>query len=771
MNRFSRANTRPFRLHQLLLSTAVIALPAAAYAQTSPVETIIVTATRDNAAAIAPSMAPLDAVQPTSMISQDFIAKNFSGSTNYDEVIKFTPSTFDVAPNGPGLAESQGISIRGFQDGQFNVTFDGIPWQDSNDFTHHSTSYFMAHDLGAITVDRGPGTAATIGDATFGGTVYILSKAPSDEIGFNPYVSYGSFNTLLYGFEFDSGTIDDTGGTRLFIDAEDLHSDGYLTNEYQDRQNIFAKLVQPLDSHTTLAFVVAVNHIHQGISLGATADEIATLGPNWGLTKDPTQQNYVGYNLDHITTDFEYMDLASTFGNGWTLDTKVYTYAYFHRGFNGEDPNADNSDPSSAPFPNQVVLTNGGNCSSGVGSNGCVSGVPGELLQNDYRSVGTITRITKDLPFGDVKFGIWYDQQFNTRSLREVDMSDGFAPNFDPGNGGGAVVIAPGTPGIRIDGGVDRLLTQTLQTMQPYLQADWNVTDALTLSPGVRYSWFQRSVNAPVDLNGDLFNVYTNTYDAVLPSIEAHYTIDPDWTAYGQIAKGFLAPNEKIFSNTAPGQSNFSPENTWNYQIGTSRQLDNFIVSADAYYIDFSNFFETKQFGGISGPISLGGVHYKGLEGELTYMIGGGFSAYASGSLNDAKQTTSNPALLQTPNGWVQGTPEDTWVVGGIYSRGPLYASLLGKYTGARPGDIATATPGFANSGSGSAFFTLDASFGYDLTDLIGGAVKNASIKINVQNLTDVTKIDYNAGSTINGEPIYWTVPGRSVFVTLSTTF
>ena len=58
--------------------------------------------------------------------------------------------------------------------------------------------------------------------------------------------SYGSFNTLLEGAEFDSGTIDDTNGTRLMIDAEDLHSDGYLTNMAQDRQNIFSKLVQPL---------------------------------------------------------------------------------------------------------------------------------------------------------------------------------------------------------------------------------------------------------------------------------------------------------------------------------------------------------------------------------------------------------------------------------------------------------------------------------------------------------------------------------------------
>jgi len=531
---------------------------------------------------------------------------------------------------------------------------------------------------------------------------------------------------------------------------------GYLTNEAQDRQNIFFKAVQPLGNNTTLALVAMVNHIHQNISLGATLDQIQTLGPNWGLSNNPTQQNYYGYNLDHITTDFEYLDLSSSFGSGWELDSKVYTYGYYHRGYNGEDPNGPQGP---AGFPDLVVLSYGGSPQFGV---------PGQLLQNDYRSVGTISRVTKDLPFGDVKFGIWYDHQFNVRSLREVDMyGDEFQPNFDPLNGGGAPVIAPDTPGISLDGGVDRLLTQTLQTMQPYLQVDWDVTDRLTLSPGVRYSWFQRSVNAPVDINGGLFSVYTNTYDSTLPSIEAHYTIEPYWTAYAQIAKGFLAPNEKIFNSSAPDQSNFTPENTWNYQIGTSAQIDNLAASADAYYIDFSNFYQTKTFGGLTGPISLGGVHYMGLEGEVTYVIGDGFSAYANGSLNSAKQT--DHAFYATSNGWISGTPEDTWVVGGIFSRDGFYASLLGKYTGARPGD--------EGLGSGSPFFTLDASFQYDITPWLE-VTKNTYINLNVQNLTNVTKIVYNPGTTLGnpynglgGVSIYWTEPGRSAFVTLSTTF
>lgn len=703
---------------------------SAAWGQTSPIETITVTGhiETNTAAAVAPSVAPLDAVEPTSVISQDFIAKNLPLSTNYDEAIKHSPSVFDVAPNGPGLAESQGISIRGFQDGQFNVTFDGIPWGDSNDFTHHTTSYFMAHDLGAINVDRGPGTASTIGEATFGGSVYILSKAPAEKMTFNPYFGYGSFNTKNYGVEFDSGEIAQTGGTRFMIDAQGLNSDGYLTNEGQNRKNIFVKVVQPLSSNTTLAFVAMYDFIHQGISLGATASQIATLGPHWGLSRDKTQQNYFGYNYDHITTDFEYVDLASDLGSGWSLDTKLYTYGYFHHGYNGEDPNG--------AFPNEVSLD----------GTTIIPGVPGQVLQNSYRSYGTITRVNKKFGFGELKFGMWYDQQFNARHLTEVDMSDGMKPNLDPLTGA-SYTTAGGTASF----GVDRQLTQTLQTAQPYLQFDWKPIEGLTLSPGVRYAYFIRSVNAIVNVKTAVPQAYDQSFGSVLPSFEAHYMIDDGWSAYAQVSRGFLAPNENFFNQQTPKSGGFSPETTWNYQAGTSFQRDNLLLSGDFYYISFNNFIKLTHVGGNTIPVNLGGVTYKGIEGEATYMLGSGFSIYANGSFNSAKQNGGG--------GWISFAPEITWAAGGVYSKDGIYASVLGKFVGARIGDGL------------DPFFTVDASVGYNLANLTD-VVRDTWLQVKINNLTNVTKIIANPGTTIGNpndpttsENLYWTEPGRSVFV------
>ncbi|HVW72478.1 MAG TPA: TonB-dependent receptor [Rhizomicrobium sp.] len=714
-------------LRILLSSSALLAIASPALAQTVPLETITINGQRgDDAIDIAPTATPLEALQPTSVITQDFITKNLPMTANYDEAIKFSPSVFDTAPNGPGLAESQNIPIRGFQDGQFNVTFDGIPIGDSNDFTHHTTSYFATHDVGQVNVDRGPGTASTIGNATFGGTVSTLSKAPTDQLGLNPYLMYGSYNTLLYGAEFDSGEIAETGGTRIMTDLQTQTSDGYLTNESQARLNAFIKVVQPLDANTTLTAVGMYNQVRQNIGLGATAAQIAQFGPDYGLSTDPTQQNFDGYNNDHITTDLEYLDLKSSFGDRWSLDTKLYTYAYFHRGLNGEDPNGE--------FPNTVSL-------DGVTN---IAGVPGQVLQNDYRSFGTITRLTKAFDFGDVQAGVWYDHQYNARALREVDMSIPSLPlNLDDADTGAT-------------NGLDRLLTQNLQTFQPYVQLDWNITDALSITPGLRYMYFDRSVNAAVNVKTGAAQSYDNTFGTLLPSISAHYTFTPNWTAYAQVAAGALAPNENFFNHTTPETTSLSPEKTWNYQIGTAVQLPDLTLSADAYYIAFTNFDATKVVGGQTVYFNLGGVKYMGLEAEATYMIGDGFSLYANGSLNSAKDNITHQ--------WIPNAPETTGAIGGIYSKDGLYASLLGKWVGSRFGD-AGQTQGL------QPIFTLDGSVSYELSHIFEN-IKQTTVQLQVDNITDTTKIINLAGYTVGaGTPLYWTQPSRSVFFTVQTSF
>ena len=95
---------------------------------------------------------------------------------DFNAVARIAPSVgVGLSANGPGLGESK-VALRGFQHGEYNVTYDGIPFGDTNNPTHHSTSYFPARIIGGMVIERGPGNASNLGQATFGGSINLFSK-------------------------------------------------------------------------------------------------------------------------------------------------------------------------------------------------------------------------------------------------------------------------------------------------------------------------------------------------------------------------------------------------------------------------------------------------------------------------------------------------------------------------------------------------------------------------------------------------------------------
>ncbi len=735
-------NNRSFAAATLF---ALLASTSLAHAQTVNVGTVQTSATGsdygtgttpDSAPYNAPTKAPLSAKQPTSVISQQYIQNNVPASGNYDTAVVISPSIMATAPNGPGLMETQNMTMRGFADGQYNVTFDGIPWGDSNDFTHHTTSYFMAHDLGPATVDRGPGTASTIGTATFGGTIAITSKDPLSQMTLTPYGTVGSFNTFGAGVELDTGNISKFGDTTAFIDAEQLRSDGYLTNAGLKRSNVMVKLQRPVGDNTVLTLTSMYNSLHQNFSIGATAAEIAAHGPNWGASSDPTSQDYSGYNYDRITNDFEYLGSKSILGDGWSIDNKLYTYGYYHHGFNGLDANGNNT---ATGTPNGTLY----------GANN----VPGQAMWMKYRSVGDLLRVSKAISIGDIDAGMWYDHQTNSRLQYEADMTLNVAPQA-------INTLANGNASA-----VDRLMNDTLDSAQPYIQANLNILPGLTLTPGVKYASFTRHIDATVDQKTLAPLTYSKTWSSVLPSAELHYSIAPQWAAYAQVAEGFLAPNLNTFYTTAPqGSANLNPEQTWNYQIGTSYQTKWASLSADAYYIDFSNMINSRKIAGVGYFFNSGGAIYEGVEAEATINVGHGFNVYANGSLNSAKSTVDHT--------WMPETPAETAAFGVIYNHDKWYASLIDKWVGHRYGDVGNTMPL-------DPYSNLGLHVAYTLTG-INDSLPPIEIKVGVDNLADsrgiidlagYTADATNPGSNVqypNGVPLYWTQAGRSVMVSLS---
>ncbi len=677
-----------------------------------------------SAAYDAPSRGVLDAGQPTSVVSQRFIERNVVPAQNYDSIIRYSPSVQNVEPVGPGLQQNFYQTIRGFSYRQFNSVFDGIVIPGTlSSFAPQTGAYFKAHDIGSVVVDRGPGTASTIGYATFGGTVAIRSKPPLDTFTVNPYASVGSFGTHLEGLQIDTGILPQLNGARGYADVQALDSGGYLTGTSTQQRNAFGKVEVNLGEHTTATFVAMANSSYTHTPIGATLAQIASLGANYGLNNDPRSQAFSEYNTDHYTTDFEYIRIKSELGDGWAIDETPYTASYYHHGIVGLDPNGTTSNLTGTYYINGVATR-------------LANAVPGRQVHSDFRDFGNILRVTKDTSIGQARAGFWFDYNSGGNYRTNVVLSQAnliYARS------------ATATP-------FDYNYKTSLTTYQPYIEYALTPLPGLVITPGLKYTAVTRGLDATLNQTTKVPAQFNQTYDALQPSIEARYTFNPHLVGYAQLAQGFLAPPLGVLQTTKPQQLN--PSQTTNYQIGGTWQREQVTLSVDGYYINFNNRITSQTVGGTAIYFNGGGATYRGLEAEGTVRLTPGLSIYANGTVNDA---VYNHTGVRVAN-----TPEKTAAIGPLYDRDGFSALLIAKWIGAQFGqDVGT-----VNSYPIKSYATVDFAAGYTLPILNG---RKLDFRLNVNNIiNDHHLISLNGLAADGTTGLYYTNPGRSVFFSIS---
>lgn len=681
--------------------------------------------TGSNVANRAPVQASLQATQPQSIITATFIEQAVTPLADFNAVARIAPSIGSgLSSNGPGLGESK-VTLRGFQDGEYNVTYDGIPFGDTNNPTHHSTSYFPARIIGGMVIERGPGNASNLGQATFGGSINLFSKELSQEFRFSPYATYGSWNTRMWGAEIDSGALQQFGDARMMFNASRLNSDGYQTYSGVTEDNYQFKMAVPLAPDTTLTLFSTYNKIHSFVpdKAGATLGQVAQFGKNYSLNNDPASQNYFGYNYNDKKTDFEYARVQSNLGGGWDLDNTLYTYAYDNNTFSGQD-------------------------ASGATANGTKAGpagnkdVPGYNKLNSYRVNGDILKMTKRLQAGLLRAGVWLENSHTDRHTYDIDWTLDL-PNPKEASAPKSVSYQQGS---------------SWKQYQPFVEFEWALAPAWTVTPGLKYVNFKRSLDATVNQGTRIPTTADQTYDTTLPFLTSNYAIDKQWSAYAQVARGFLVPDLSMFYVNNPSLSTPKPQTSTNYQLGAVHQSQNLTLDADIYYIDFNNKIASTGTGNDLVYYNQGGVVYKGVEGAATYYVGSGFSLHANGSINKAEAKDTG---LQ-----IGKVPKSTAALGVLYKANGAYGSLIAKSVGsqyAKDGEPAAYQIG--------AYTVTDFTAGYRWR-IAGSTIKALKAQIGVNNVfnkQDTTSITPNSKGAAFDQ--YTFVPERSWTVSLTADF
>jgi len=294
---------------------------------------------------------------------------------------------------------------------------------------------------------------------------------------------------------------------------------------------------------------------------------------------------------------------------------------------------------------------------------------------------------------------------------------------------------------------------------QPFAEFEWKANDGLTITPGVKYVHFDRRLDAIQNNgNGPFYGDYIFT--KTLPFLTINQRLGKDDSVYFQYAQGMQIPTlDYTYFPVPAGITNppgATPQTTTNYQLGFVHKDARLTWDVDAYLIDFKNLQLTEPgSGGVTNFISAGGARYEGFEGEIAYLVGGGWSVFANGSFNSAKFVNINDALVATDqnNGGVSSAitynggaptdgsipyaPESTLAFGVIYHAGPINATLNYVRTGSQyavPGEnSASSSLGYSNQIP--AFDNVDFNASYTFTNI--GALKSLKLGISVYNVMD----------------------------------
>lgn len=632
----------------------------------------------------APQGNTLDTTSARTEISTAVIQNFMAPVADFAEVIQQAPNAFSTNPNGIGLGQGKSY-FRGFQDGQYTITFDGIPFEDTNTPTHHSWASFPTEWISSTDFDRSPGQPHDFGPTNFGGSINLKSPELQADPDIRGTFGYGSFNTKLYALDYESGLFSLFGAPKsdaVLININTFTSDGYQTFNDQKRNAGYGKYQHRFSPQTTLSLYGGLVDIFNNTpdTTNPTVANVAQYGYNFLMEGNATCQvntplcpvgtpnpYYYGYEHYHVQTDFEYAHFNSDLGDGWTVDNNAYTTRYWNKQFL-----AKNYNQLTAPI------------NLGTAKPGGVDKL------NGYRHAGDTFSMNKESKYGVLRFGAWYDWAYTDRyqyPSNPVTQLDTPLPNFH-----------------------EHFITQTFQ---PFVEFEWHPVRKLVILAGVKSADYKMNLmqyqdngktvgclggtattypssvtafaGAPACNGGAAFTTHGINYNNWLPTLTTRYRLWKQWSIYGEFAEGSIIPPSGVFD--VPGGIVLTPPKPTiarTYQGGSVFKTNRFTLDADAYYVHFQNGYDS-YYDPVAADtlfVATGPSNTKGIEAEGNYALGYGFSLYANASGGSAKYQEGR----NFPNGGlnVANSPADiegfsllyqhrNWDVGYVFKRVGAY--------------------------------------------------------------------------------------------------
>ena len=718
-------------------------------------EEVTVEAEGDSSIAVqnAPVKALLDAASARTEITSGYIRDFTSPVTDFSDITQAAPGTVTWSVNGVGNGQAK-TYYRGFADGNYTMTWDGVPFQDSNDPTHHSWAYVPAPAISYVDFDRSPGTASDIGPANFGGSIHMFSPKLSDAMAFKGSESYGSFNTNEFLGEFNLGSFAKNKGN-FWLEGHHMTSDGYQTGNDQQRSAATAKFTYKFSDSTYFSLVSTGVVVDSNTpNNDATRAQLAAHGDNFLMEKNATNADgspnalYYRFYTYHVPTDFEVVTLTSELGKGWKFELKPYTYSYSnHQHYQN----------------NQSSETAAVNATSGINK------------LNQYNRVGGIATVSAASKYGVFRTGAWYE--YTTTSRYQVGS--------DPRTWVDSTVLK----NLKFH---EQFVTQSVQ---PYAEFQLVAIPKWTITAGIKDAYYDMILKQFADgktvgnLGGAPFVTHSAGYNSWLPSFEANYRILNNWSAYGQYGRGSVIPPSSVYDVTG-AQVAVTPKPivASTYQGGSVVKLNRVSFDADVYYIHYQNSY--SSFTPSSGPDAGFTFYYQnpasntvGVEAEGNIAVTRSLSLFLNGTYGQAKYestsgtaaTGTTPAIAASPETWVANTPNYTATQGLTYRDKRFDVGIFNKNVGDRWADDGA----YHQTVPLNPFMMTNVFVNYTVRS--GSMFDQSRIKLSVNNLLDNhDQVSISPGTSVSGSNVLYTpdpsdtiqlLPGRSIMISFQMGF
>jgi iron complex outermembrane receptor protein len=538
------------------------------------------------------------------------------------DLVNFVPNM--IGSNNTSLGTANTYSIRALNNTESIPTFDPPvgTYVDDVYITRQNANNLSFFDVERIEVLRGP-QGTLFGRNTTGGAVNVIMRKPGEEFSGFVEAGFGRYNRFEGRVSADL-PINDKVLTKLsaFYANDEGFTKNLTTNERINDEN--SKGVR------------GAARLRPGDSLlwDLSMDYIDTQQGNIANVYDPTTGDRITRSgLRKGTTGTAFRGLLAGDKQNWGLHNRVRVLSAISNLEFAVNPNLTiNAITGFRGLSHEFMTDRLTTVTFATG--GAVNATDGDYDQftQEIKANGTAAD-------GKLEYvaGLFYLDEDNV-----TDFADGNNTNAATG-----VVTTF----------ADRILTNTTKSIAGYAQVDFNATDQLKLTAGIRYTDEKKEIDFQPNANPRIApaNVFS-TRDIIAggipvsrktklwtPRFAVNYQATDDALLFVSATRGFKSGGWNARGTNPGAILPFDPEIVWNYEAGARTDWDRVRFNVTGFYMDVKDFqLPAASLNPVTGQTlfitgNFAGIKNYGVETELTAAPTENFNVFVALGLQKAE--------------------------------------------------------------------------------------------------------------------------------------